>query len=556
MVDNRGVAERLASAVRRRLGEPASDAGFTLIETVVALAMASLLFTALAYAGIGALQATQIARENQQAIDLANARLEQVRNLAWGAMGHSPTGLVCPDPNLTDCGGSPGYGGEALVTVVGGLATQFQTETVNSVPYTIATYVTQPVDTSGNYRRVTVIVAWTEYGRNLVRLASTVVSESTKGLALPDFKLTAVGSSNYVVNPGASAYWGMKIVNQGAPERLNITDTGGFTPTYYRDNGDELYSPGDDITPLTDSTGDGKVDTGRLDPLQSIVIWAIYQVPGSAPVATMSIVITATSVGRPTVATASASLTMTLEVTNSVITTTPTATGSSTPTPTGTATPTICPDPAPAATPAPVAGYSLYSYTLHNSGGVSWPTLPLPATDPIPGSVALKPMTMNLTGPAIPAGRQLPVLSSDLTPADTAGRLLYTGGTFTSGASQVADYQSNAVAKTYTGSIVLRTYVDRVPGGTAPSVSLTAQMYAYRASGNRSDAILTAQTAVVSPYNCAGFQAVSFSFPISTPITLANNYVLSVRIWNSGTETVRLAYDHADYPTALIVVQQ
>ncbi|MDZ7576700.1 MAG: prepilin-type N-terminal cleavage/methylation domain-containing protein [Candidatus Nanopelagicales bacterium] len=543
----------------------ASERGMTLIEAIVALFLAALLFAALSAAVIGAIRASQVARQNQTAVDIANARVEQLRDLAWGELGHDADGIDCPDSNLTDCTTAPKLDGRPLVSVdFGGIAAQRDTEVVNVTTYEVATYITEPpAGSTGDYRLATVIVYWDDFGTPRSKRVDTAISESTRGLALPDFVLSSIGNCGVAVNPGATAYWGFKVTNEGAPDTFNISTTGDFTPSrYYLDDGDSEFDPAVD-TQLADTTGDTKVDTGRLDPLDSAVVWVVYDVPEAQADGTLTLSITVTSASQPLAETATNVLVpvRTLVVQSGVITQPPipceSGTSTPTPTPTGDNDPTVCADTAPAPDPSEASGYTRYSFWLHNSGSTSWPATPLPETGEIPGTVAFKPMVMNTTLPAIPTGRLLPPYSTDLQTVDpTRGRLLFNGGGFTYGKEYVADFQSPSKAKRYTSAIVLRTYVKRAPGSGAESVSLEARPYAYKSNGNHTTQLLSPVTVTVNPWSCDGWQAVSFSFPITSSIKLSNHYAMSVRIWNSGTGWVRIAYDHADFPSSLTVVEK
>lgn len=524
------------------------------------------MFTALAYTAASAIQTSQVARQNQQAIDLANERVEQLRESPWGSLGHDPDAITCPDPELLACTSTPTRNGEELVLVDGGIGfdpaqpsavgSQISEQAVNNITYTVKTYVTGPDDATGDYRRVTVMVQWNDYGQVRTKTAETVVTHSTRGLPLPDFTLTPIGSQEVVVNPGATAVWGFELTNQGAPDQWNITSSD-LPVDFYLDDGNDVFNP-EDNTPLTDHNSDGIPDTGRLDPQQSFTFWAVYAVPASATNGTQDNAVTTVSVSQETAATASKSVTDRLTVTDSIITASPTPTPTESATPSSTPSPSeteaSCPDTDPAPTPAPVSGFSRIAYTLHNSGNTSWPTIPLPASDPIPGTTAQKPMAMNLTGDAIPSGRTLPELSTDLSPTGTNGRLVYANGAFSGGASHVADWQTNAQSKKYSGSIVLRLWADEAPGATG-TVDLTAQLYQYRSSGNKVETLAPAAVSK-SVAACNGFRQVSFTFPITGTMTLTSKYVLGVRVWSSSSTPARIAYDHADYRSTLTVVEQ
>ena len=281
------------------------DSGFTMIEMIVSLAVATGIFTALAYFGTTAVSSMQAARNNQQAIDLATQKLETARAISFGGLGHDEA-TIAADPAVGDCGGSPcidpGTGSaENVVIVGGGIANHLDSatgDTSNNVTYQFATYITEPADSaSGDTRRVTVTATWNDRGRTLTRSVSTLVAETARGLPLPRYSVSPVGQTTQSVNPGATAAFGLSVQNQGAPDQFNISLPSGFTAVL--DNGDGVYSDTDDTTSLTDSTADGIVDTGRLDPDSSFEFWTLLGTSPSAPTGSSEYTITFDSVAQP-----------------------------------------------------------------------------------------------------------------------------------------------------------------------------------------------------------------------------------------------------------------
>lgn len=537
-----------------------SDRGFTLVEVMVAIAMATVVMTGFAYASNGAVQAVHNARLNQQAADLATQRLEQMRAMPYGSMGHDPSGIA-PDPHIT----SNTYNGEPLVVVAGGISPHLATLDLNNFTYTVYTYVTQPVDAlAPDNRRVTVLVEWAAYGELHSTTMSGIVTQTQRGLPLPEFKLTPVGPSTVTVNPGATAAFGFELTNQGAPDQWSIDAT---LPGYslYRDNGDDVFNPTDDATLMGDNNGDGLADTGRLDPKQSVVFWVVRSVPQDASIGSTTWDLTATALAEGTDGVASATLRSILVITNDVINATPTPTPSTsvspTATPTATPTPTdtavseemLCEATTPAPVPVQVTGYSRKAYVLHNSGATSWPTFPLPAGT-IPGSTAFRPMYMDMNPVSIPASRELPQYSTNLVPENKAGRLLYNGGSFSStAASQILDFRTQNPNRTYTGSMVLRIWVRPEPGNKP--VSLAAQVYQYRTDKGTVTTQSTVAPLLINPFTCGGWQEVWFQFAVDT-FTTGNKTVLGVRLWNTAEDKAVLAYDHEAFPATFTVVEK
>ncbi len=529
------------------------------------MAIATGMLTAFAYSSISTLHGMQAARLKQQATDLVTQRLEQLRNQAFGQIGHDPGGIV-GDPHLTSCAGGSCYDAEPLVLAVGGLSPQIATESANRTDYTLYTYVTEPSDVTGaDNKRVTVVAEWAVYGETWSKALSTIVTQTQRGLPLPEFKLAPVGPSTITVNPGATAAFGFQLSNQGAPDQWNIT-AALPSSSIVLDDGDDVYNPANDTIPLTDHNGDGIVDTGRLEPKQSVVFWVLRDVPAGSPNSSTQFDTTASAASQSGPG-ASALVSSLLVVTDEVIvaspTPTPTPSGtvspspttSPTPTPTPSASETTCPASNPAPTPESVKKYNVKAYVLHNSGSTSWPVLPLPATDPIPGSEALPVMYLDMNPRSIPASRALPVFSSDLSPANTSGRILYPGGGFTStSTSLLMDFRTQNPNRDYTGTMVLKLWVK--PVDDEDPVDLSAQVYQRKTNGNQA---ITTRSSVASlaiaEFRCSGFQEVWFNIAVPTFKT-GNNTVLGVRLWNSGTDKVRVAYDHDLYPSSLTVVER
>lgn len=548
-----------------RAAHRGGDAGFTLVEVMVAIGMATVVLTAFAYASTSSVQAMHIARLNQQGADLATQQLEHMRTRSFGSLGHDPAGIA-PDPHLT----SGKYKGESLIQVKGGISPQIKTTTQNNFAYTVYTYVTRPVDSiAADNRRVTVVAEWAAYGRTWSKTMSTVVTQSARGLPLPEFKLTAVGASTITVNPGATAAFGFQLSNQGAPDQFNIT-TNLTGAVLYLDNGNDVFDPSGDTMLMTDHNSDGTIDTGRLEPKQEVVFWVVRAVPEGASNASTNWTITAKASSQDG-ASATATLNSILVVTSAVITPSATPSPSSSVSTTPSASPTttspspsestpwnsICAASQPAPTPATVSGYSIRAYTLHNSGTVTWPTTPLPATGTIPGSAAKIPMYMDMAGVSIPAGRELPVYSTDLTPSGSQGRLLYPGGSFAStSASSVLNFITQNPGRSYKGSVVLRLWVR--PVDHDDPVKLSAQLQTYKTNNGASSAVGSVTQVVIDDFDCHGFQEVWWQFSGIT-VDGANKTVLGVKIWNhssDSSEKLQVAYDTGSFPASLTVVEK
>jgi Tfp pilus assembly protein PilV len=308
------------------------DAGFTLVEAVVALFVLGVVFSALAVAAMGALRASFAARVEQQGIDFATQALEKARSMEYGALTMTASDLT-GDARIVTCGSDkcidPGTGTQERLVVAasGGIPQHVQTvaSTVsNGVPITVATYVTDPQDTDAIYRRVTVVASWTVAGQARTRQVSSLVAETTRGLPIPVFKLTPIGGTSQSVNPGADAVFGFELTNQGAPDRWNLELSGAGSGqwTLYRDDGDRLWD--DDVladVPLanTNAPDDTIIDTGRVDPTASIVFWAVRDVPQGTPVGDSWSALRATSAAQAGAASGTASVDLLVRVTEGAV---------------------------------------------------------------------------------------------------------------------------------------------------------------------------------------------------------------------------------------------
>jgi type II secretory pathway pseudopilin PulG len=266
-----------------------------LIEVIVAMMVFATIATALGYTAMGALRASNISRAEQQAIDFATQKLEDLRAIDYASLGHDLAVDTAADPRIKGCSApkdtqrkcaswtDPTSGSileEYLVD--GALASHSEvadTTLSNSSTYTISYYVTQPAEASVNYigagldfKRVTVVSTWTNGSQQRQRTTSSLVTLTTRGLPVPTFKLIPQ-NDNCTVTLGASCVYEIELTNQGAPDSfdLSISDTA-RTWSYYRDAPDGgnpangVFGPEDVLLPS------GR--TPALGPTQSLTIFA------------------------------------------------------------------------------------------------------------------------------------------------------------------------------------------------------------------------------------------------------------------------------------------
>ena len=554
----------LAWHARRRL-RPLSgdDSGFTLLEAVVSLMVATVAFTALAAGAMSAIHGTLAGRQNQQAADFMGREIEKLRLVDFGGLANVDNAELAADSAVSNCSGykcvDPGNGTqERIVTDPGGSVSDHEYEvsgtTANQTKYTVKVYVTAPDWSQRDYyRRLTVKVSWQDGTTTRHRSDSTMVAYTQRGLPLPVFKLSPAGSTSTSVNPGAVVVYGMTVNNQGAPDRFDLTKSDSWAWRWYFDNGDGIYDESVDAVTaqaVTDTDGNGVIDTGRLDPNGSVKIWIVYDTTGitlpSDP-HTYDTVITATSVAQPLAVGGAKTLPFATTVGTGVVTATPTPTG------TGSSTPTPSPSPATdctaasSATGSAAASYTLRSYTLHNDSTPS-------------DTAAQQTLSMAVTAPY---ASSLRMYSTDVL-ANQPGRVLLTGGTaFPSSGptdpSRVADWRFPVGRKAYSGNAAVNIWVAPTVGGTLAAANLTAYVYKYTKVGSSYAATsLTTIPLTISPFSCTGFQQVGGQAAISVPKTgsssLGTNDWIGVRIVNSGTASVRIAYDVLSvYPAAVVL---
>jgi prepilin-type N-terminal cleavage/methylation domain-containing protein len=548
------------SWVLRRVREQqrGDDSGFTLIEAIVALSIAALVFTALAYAGVSAIKSSYLGRANQQAADLATQQVEQLRLLDYGSLGHEPSDLT-GDPAIGNCAGDPcidpGTGSaERLVEVTGGISPHVQlvqSSQTNNTAYTLSTYVTQPSDAYGaDYRRVTVRVSWSSFGQQRERVVSTIVTVTQRGLPLPLYKITPVGPTSISVNRGADVVYGLLVANQGAPDRFTIEADGDGSWNLVLDDGDGVYEAGTDVDPLPDSNSDGRADTGRVNPGTTMVVWAIWSVSGTETTGTYTTVFRGTSIAQPAAAGAVQSVSTTTAVVDGVVTPSPSVTPSPTTSPVA-----DCVAAATPPSPTAASGHTLVGYTLHNSSAFGpWAGIGDSAV-----GVQKLPLSLDRTPPL---AADLTRYATDVSPGgDLPGRVLEEGGAFSTTTStdyeRVVDWRTSVDRKAYSGTAVLTLYVAGVPAEPTALVDLAVQPYVwkkvsgtYRAVAQGSPVAIT-----VSPFTCAGFQPVHVSLPLN--VTLSNNQYLGFQVINEGTDPVRLAYDVAStYPASVVLPEK
>ena len=523
-----------------------ADSGFGLIEVIVALVIAGIVFSALAPVLVASVQASLFGRQNQQATDFMTREVEQLRSLNFGALTNLTTDAAS-DSRLTACGaarclqvdGTP----EPVVTATAGalpIAKVLNGAETNKTAFTVSRYVTQIADQPvGQAKRATVYISWRNKGVLKTRSVSTIIAYAQSGLPLPVFKLV-LPIPSVTINPDAQVTFVLSLTNQGAPDRWNLTRTGSLTGwTWYADSNANgaLDLTTDDL--LSDTTSDAITDTGRIDPSTTFRFFLTRYTPASEPVGTTSTTITATSFGQPTAFGAAKNVVASTVVVLGAIPPGPGPTPTATPT--TPATPPAqadCPAPAPALTATTSNGFSLQPYVPHTVAGDTPQETQMYFGATSGSLTSLGHFSTNIDSAA--TGRILvPSLGTEPTPAQV---------TALTDPSGFADWSKQFGGKSdIAGSGVLRLWAARYGAGTGP---VTVKVVLYTAdSKTLSKTIVTSAQVSLGTLSCAGFQEFYVKLPDVASVAIGNNDWLGVRVVTWGTDKIRLAYDvPSSYP--------
>jgi prepilin-type N-terminal cleavage/methylation domain-containing protein len=522
------------------------DGGFSLIESVVALAIASVVFTALAAAMISSLKATVYARQAQQASDVVQQSMEQLRAMGFDALVMRSTDLGVNDPlPLAACtcfdpthDVASGAATEPLVVGSSGSVSPHEaTVTVNSTVYTLRSYVTRPADSTGvGYKRITVVGTWSSLGQAHMRLLSSLVSNARSGLPLPDYKFTLTTPATACVSPGGTLVYGFTIKNNGARDSftLGTSATSGPTWTLYLDDGtSSVGSWGADDSQVSSASGAPLV--GPIEVNTSLQFWAVANLDSGAPVGTYANTFTATSASDPSV---SQSLATTSQVA-SVCT--------SSPSPSPSASPSPSPSPTAVAPPQPASTCTTTLPSVSTGNGVTPTTYYLAngATN-----------TTNTTASALlPIARLAPPVSTTLwdystdLAANTAGRYLSPSGTSVATAVDWR-YQLSSATK-IVGNGVLSLWAAPVSGNPADPLVVTVTVRQLNSSGTVL-ATFTSTAYGSGAWGCSGPQnfGVSIPFGNGNGTSFSANDFIDVQVSVSGAPA-ELAYDTTTFSSNL-----
>lgn len=355
----------LRAARRSRANRLAPDEGFTLVEVIVSMAILVIAVSALLTALVVTLQATTLGRANQQAGDVANAELEKIRSFSYPQVT-----LATGDSTLL---GSSTYAGELVAVATGGAVQPALTSFVaDNRTYQVRRWVTDSVtDASGTVtvRRVTVEVAFEANGVTHTRKASTLVTNTRRGLPLPNFRFDYSGSAPQVsgrwkvtASPSSDADFGLVIRNLGARDTWNLTASPAGWTFHLDTNKNGVRDTGEPT--LFDTDGNGVVDTAPIEPSSTPLHLVATRPVGASESGLSDITFTAVSSAQPAAGTKT--VPTTLDVTTAAATPTPA------PTPTSTTAGPTCTGGTPvlfnSSAPSPVFpnNHSTLTLTLHN----------------------------------------------------------------------------------------------------------------------------------------------------------------------------------------------
>ena len=228
--------------VRRARFRADQEAGFTLIEMVIAITLMAGVLLSMAFVLHGGMGALTAARQRSAFIEVANAEMESLRATPYSSVGVN-TGD--PDRSTAYTGGTSYEGRDAVILASGAPAavSLVTSSTVKGIvlPYTVRRWVTW-TDTFGGtahqFKRLVVQVEWKENNRNQ-----------------RSFKLTSV------LYPGAQG-----VVSSNQPPVAAIATpnpTSGPAGTTFAFDGAGSTDPdGDAVTTWSWNFGDGTTGTG------------------------------------------------------------------------------------------------------------------------------------------------------------------------------------------------------------------------------------------------------------------------------------------------------
>ncbi|PPK96010.1 hypothetical protein CLV92_105110 [Kineococcus xinjiangensis] len=293
--------EKSAAAVHPdRPPTSVADAGFTLVEALMAMVLGLAVVTGGSVAVIDALRAADFTHQNAHAADLLREETAGARALPYSQLALR-TAELAGDPLVRSSGGAlqATLGGRVAEPVVTAAATlpamaHRGTDAHENTTYRVSRYVTQPANCT--CRRFSALVTWELRGKEHRRWASTLVADVDRGTsaswtwqpgAVPGATGTTVAVPFLLANHGNRDQW---VLN--ATVRRGTTTVPVVTQWHTDANGDLVGERS-----LTDSRATGRGASGSLESGQRLQ--AVLTVPLPGP-GTYTITATTTSTVDPT----------------------------------------------------------------------------------------------------------------------------------------------------------------------------------------------------------------------------------------------------------------
>jgi Tfp pilus assembly protein PilV len=534
--------------VPREVRKLSDDGGFTLIETVIALGIAMIVFAALGVVSLAGLRTSTVSRQNQQATDVLNRAVEQARAMAYGSLSMTTSDLAVGDAGSIT--GTPasylvpgGIGSEPVVAgAVGGISPHVATVSPDGTTnFVLKRYVTKPsgatVDSGGflSAVRFTAVVTWSAYGRSHTRRAATILTDTRRGLPLPSYTLTALAPTSQTKAPDTDLVWGLRVRNLGARDAFNIQPSAG-TWTFYADTNNNgtldrtVPAAAGDDQPLGNwdaVSGNLSPDTGQLEPNTTFFLFA-YRHIGSSESGDSVVTFTTTSAAQPTAAGAVKSAVVNLSVQSG---------------------PVASPPPGPSVTcPAlPTGAVAAAGTTLTAFYPTNRPT----------GNTAT-----TAGNPLARADCTLQSTDHDYStedPGHSAGRVIYPGGTAGNVANNMAaEFRYQAPVTTAVNGTAAFQFSFRCTGPTGPvtSGSVTFQTMLGTRTNDPSNlnGFSSLASSTTSSLACpsSGWSVVTMTVPVN--ITVTQSKYLALRLVTSaGSSPVLVNYDSSSTPSVIVL---
>ncbi len=517
---------------RLRLAARSGD-GFTLVEMMIALAVMALMFAGTALVLGSTLTGAAETRLKQHAVEAATEILEGTRAMDYASVATQNTADLAAlnATGVAYIAGSPGAytfdpdgsTGPLLVEplVISNSASIDPVQQLqrNGATFNVWTVVTDPAGTT-RVKRVTTRVSWTQDGQTFSRRISTLVTETRRGLPLPNF---AVGTDMTlppkttdqelnlpfsITNNGARDNW--NIVAKSSPSAAWVDDI-----VWYRDDDpvDGQKSAGEVV--LGDVSGDSVVDTGLLetDDLRKVVGWidlAQWQIDnptGSVTAGTYVITVSLGSASQPTTPAKTVELMVTLS--------------------------------------APVAscGCTYHDYWFHN------------ASPPSSADANLVTGDMPATSTSTSLLATLPNYDKNKDSAANSGRTILTGGTDYSEntATKIAKWQYQLpIANTVkVGTVTITVWVAMEDFAAGTAVLNGYAHYSTTGSGTNPIGATGAGTSGPVTIPASTWVPVTITIPVAADISIAASKYLRAYVTNAGSGNVWIAYGTTTHPARI-----